>query len=155
MYYLCWCIQEIVQDNIAKSLVRIIPIIRIAPANTNNLSHFLKLGTTCQGHLWRPLLVDLHSSIQKHLVPPEANVFFLQIYQNVRVPTSSLSELATSTFLDFFFFFLAFLPVWLPVSLKTKQVNFVQDPKEKSLPLHFILKSCPQSLSPLCINRRA
>ena len=152
MYYLCWgSIQEIVQDNIAKSLVRIIPIIRIAPANTNNLSHFLKLGTTCQGHLWRPLLVDLHSSIQKHLVPPEANVFFLlQFYQNVRIPTSSLSELATSTFLDFFFFFLAFFPVWLPVSLKIKQVNLVQDPKEKSLQLHYILKLCPH-LFPLYV----
>ena len=45
MFYLCWgSIQEIVQDNIAKSLVRIIPIIRIAPANTNNLSHFPKHG---------------------------------------------------------------------------------------------------------------
>ena len=148
MYHLRWgSIQEIVQDNIAKSLVRIIPIIRITPANTNNLSHFPKLGDTCQGHLWRLLLVDLHSSIQKHLVPPEANVFFLQNYQNVRIPTSSLSELATSTFLDFFFFFLAFFPVWLPVSLNIKQVNLVLDPKEKSLLLHFVLKWCPLPLS--------
>ena len=92
VYYLSWgSIQEIVQDNIAKSLVRIIPIIGIAPANTNNLSHIPKLGNTCQGHLWRLLLVDLHSSIQKHLVPPEANVFFSSSILSKRENTNLLT----------------------------------------------------------------
>ena len=74
---------------------------------------------TCQGHLWKPLLANLYFLTQIRWVQPEIEMTLVKVAAFLwsRSFTSSLSELATSTFFAFFFFFFAFFPVLLPVSL--------------------------------------